>query len=588
MSLSKRILLINIIIVLFIAELWIGFLVQSRTVYDLTHQIIQLQTTLERIKQISLREKAETNKFIPMVQTSSFLRLKELYFRQLENIMIKKTNKWMSDSINNLDLHGSELLKLFEQYQEVEQKIYFEMTDNLNIHNDIGHLNTKINNILLDSKDILTQDEYIYLTELSLQYYKLTLITGHNTTEIKNHIHNTINNIALINNKIKTSNNASLNKIIDENNTKIQEFENIRKSENNFIGYYNFFYQKSENLINESKKSIILLEKYQDKYFITICSVSLGYILLAIITSIFYISRKNIIPLKESWIAIFIFSICFTIWSIQASNFIKHEKNISKYYSILNTAILFEGNAYASNIETTMQLGAEFNNILYTLKNNQADYKSLQKISDTINNFLHQNHLINDFRKDTKNIEQVNTEILNESLSLLNNMTYNSSYEQKNIEFLKNLYQFHIISRSFLNYSYYFYCCKDDTHDDITLRFDNLLLIYERNQKYLLSSSEETISNTNYLSLYAMNALFKQEILPLVTKYRVNQNMIKVKDSLLSLNSDISLFEKQLKYKQHNQITPFHLYINIAAMLIFLLLLLIWRWYQERHLSTTN
>jgi hypothetical protein len=124
MSLSKRILLINIIIVLFIAELWIGFLVQSRTVYDLTHQIIQLQTTLERIKQISLREKAETNKFIPMVQTSSFLRLKELYFRQLENIMIKKTNKWMSDSINNLDLHGSELLKLFEQYQEVEQKIY--------------------------------------------------------------------------------------------------------------------------------------------------------------------------------------------------------------------------------------------------------------------------------------------------------------------------------------------------------------------------------------------------------------------------------------------------------------------------------
>lgn len=153
---------------------------------------------------------------------------------------------------------------------------------------------------------------------------------------------------------------------------------------------------------------------------------------------------------------------------------------------------------------------------------------------------------------------------------------------------MKNLYQFHIISRSFLNYSYYFYCCKDDTHDDITLRFDNLLLIYERNQKHLLSSSEETISNTNYLSLYAMNALFKQEILPLVTKYRVNQNMIKVKDSLLSLNSDISLFEKQLKYKQHNQITPFHLYINIAAMLIFLLLLLTWRWYKERHLSTTN
>jgi hypothetical protein len=85
-----------------------------------------------------------------------------------------------------------------------------------------------------------------------------------------------------------------------------------------------------------------------------------------------------------------------------------------------------------------MQLGAEFNDILYTLKNNknnQTDYKSLQKISDTINNFLHQNHLINDFRKDTKNIEQVNTEILNESLSLLNNMTYNSSYEQKILNF---------------------------------------------------------------------------------------------------------------------------------------------------------
>jgi hypothetical protein len=202
------------------------------------------------------------------------------------------------------------------------------MKDNLNVHNNIGHLNTKINNILLDSKDTLTRDEYIYLTELALQYYKLTLITGHNTTETKNFIDKTISSINLVSNKIKTSNNTNLNNIIDENNNKIQEFENIRKKENNFLAYYNAFYQKSETLINEIKKSTILLEKNQKKYFIIICSISLFYILLAIMINIFYISRKNIIPPKESWIAIFTFSICFTIWSIQASNFIKHEKDM--------------------------------------------------------------------------------------------------------------------------------------------------------------------------------------------------------------------------------------------------------------------
>lgn len=407
----------------------------------------------------------------------------------------------------------------------------------------------------------------------------------------KNFIDKTISGINLVSNKIKASNNKNLNKIIDENNNKIQEFENIRKKENNFLAYYNAFYQKSETLINEIKKSTILLEKNQKKYFIIICSISLFYILLAIMINIFYISRKNIIPPKESWIAIFTFSICFTIWSIQASNFIKHEKDISKYYSTLNTAILFEGNAYANDMETAMQLGTEFNDILYTLKNNknnQTDYKSLQKISDTINNFLRQNHLINNYRKDTENIEQVNTEILNESLSLLNNMIYTSSYEQKTIDFLKNLYQFHIISRSILNYSYYFYCCEEDSNDDTTLKFDNLLLIYERNQKYLLSSSEEILNNENMLSLYAMNSLFKEEVLPLVTKYRANKNMIKVKDSLISLNSDISSFEKQLNYRKHNKEIHFHIYINIAAMLISLLALLTWRWYKERHLSTTN